>query len=511
VPIDTDTAGSPGWWLKTLAGKLHDRRRGRGWSPTAPGPRRARPGLDLLDDYLAGDPPLPHVADGWREALRPFIRLARMNYAELVVESARERMIPLGFGTAADDDRSGDSEAARVYAANSLDLVTADVFLWMLEFGDAYMIVGPRPGADDGDPPLITAEDPREVITAEDPATGRTLAGVKVFRDEWDDRDLAYVYLPGEVHVAVRRGSASIMAATSYRFGGRQWEWDDSAGGKPPAGFDDLIGVHRFRNRRGVGEYEPHLDVLDRINDTLFERLAVAKYQAFRQRAAIGLPDRYPPDHPNAGELIDYSQAFLADPGAFWSLPPGVTMWEGNSIDLGPIRLAVKDDVEALAAVTRTPLHYITPDAASGSAEGASTMREGLVYRVEDRRRRAAAALARAMSTAFRIMGRTDRADVLKIRTLWQPAERYSLAERMSSATQAKAAGLPQESIYTDVMGYGPDDLDRLQRERARDLLYAPATPAPLTGTAAAPAPSRSPAAPPATGRAAARSAPAPG
>lgn len=486
MSIPTDVQGSPGWWLKTLSGRLHDRRTGRGWTPTTKSRRMARPALDLLDDYLRGDPPLPHVADGWREALRPFIRQARMNYAELVVEACRERMVPLGFATAADDDRSGDERAAELAARNELNLRTADVFTWMLVLGDAYMIVAPPKGTPaDADEiwPLITAEDPREVITAEDPATGETLAAVKMIRDEWDSRDVAYVWTPGRVDVAVRKGPTSTMTTEVHRFGGSQWSWSEREGGALPAGFEDVVPVLRFRNRRGVGEYEPHLDVLDRINDGLFERVAIAKYQAFRQRVAIGLPDVYPDGHPKAGEPIDYSTAFLADPGAFWAMPKDVTMWEGGSIDLGPVRLAVKDDVEALAAVTRTPLYFITPDAASGSAEGASTQREALVYRVEDRRRRADSGLSGVLSLAFRMMRETGRADRYAIRTLWQPAERYSLGERMSAAAQAKAGGLPQESTYTDVMGYAPDDLPRLRRERGRDLLYAAPTPPALAAT----------------------------
>jgi hypothetical protein len=56
-----------------------------------------------------------------------------------------------------------------------------------------------------------------------------------------------------------------------------------------------------------------------------------------------------------------------------------------GQVDLGPVRQAIRDDVQDLAAVTRTPLFYLTPDAANGSAEGASLAREGLVFKTEDR------------------------------------------------------------------------------------------------------------------------------
>ncbi|GAB2677670.1 phage portal protein [Thalassiella azotivora] len=471
--IDVDEVRSPGWWLKTLSRELHNRRTGQGYSRLKLKlDNHVRPGLDELDGYLRGEPPLPHVAAGWREAMREFLRLARMNYALMSVQAVQHRMTPAGFGTAADDDRNGDQEAHKVFRGNALDLKFADVSEWMLGLADGYMIVGPP--SESGGVPLITAEDPRETITAHDPATGRVLAGLKLFRDEWDSTDFAYLYLPGRCHVARRKSTTSMTTAPTFRLSPKSWEWDDRKGGADgqqlPPTLGGRVPVVRFRNARGVSEFEPHLAVLDRINDQIFDRVVISKYQAFRQRGIKGLPDR----DEKTGEEIDYSEAFLADPGGMWRLPAGAEVWESALGDMQGIRSAIKDDVESFAAVTFTPLHYITPDAAQGSAEGASTMREGHLFRVKDRRRRADAALAEVMSLAFAWTGDQQRADVHKIRTIWEPAEQYSLTERMSAAAQAKAAGLPQASIYTDVMGYGPADLVRIERERATDLLFMP-------------------------------------
>lgn len=458
--IDVDEPRSPGWWLKTLSKALVERNTSPGWR-TSSLRREARPPLDLLADYLRGDPPLPQVAEGWRDGFRQFMRLSRMNYAELAVEPTRERMVPVGFHTAAEGDENGDPEAARIMRASDLDLKMTDVFSGMLALGDSYAIVGAPDGVTGV--PLITAEDARQVITAHDPATGETLAALKMFRDDWDAADFAYVYLAtGEVWKARRDGSSSLA---SLRFSARSWSWTSESPEKLPY---RRIPVVRFQNRGGVGEFEPHLDVLDRINDGLLDRVVIAKIQAFRQRAIKNLPS-----HDEDGEEIDYTDVFSADPGALWQVPDGVDFWESQPIDLGPIRMAVKDDVEAFAAVTRTPLHLITPDAASGSAEGASLMREGQLYKVEDRRRRGGSSLAQLMSLAFLFAGDEARSERAEIKTIWQPAERYSLTEKMSAATQAKAAGLPQAAIFTDVMQYGPEDVARLESMRGGDLLYS--------------------------------------
>ena len=50
--------------------------------------RQGRPGLTLLDDYFRGEPPLPWCADGWRDGVLAYLRMSRLNVAELPIGSA---------------------------------------------------------------------------------------------------------------------------------------------------------------------------------------------------------------------------------------------------------------------------------------------------------------------------------------------------------------------------------------------------------------------------------------
>jgi hypothetical protein len=116
--------------------------------------------------------------------------------------------------------------------------------------------------------PLVTAEDPREVITAHDSATGRVIAALKVYQDEWTDKRRAHVYLPG--------GLVYVFAQTGT--GDSDWDLDAAASGQIEGmAGTDLVPVVRFKNRRGVGEYEPHLDLLDRIDNEVFRRIGIAR------------------------------------------------------------------------------------------------------------------------------------------------------------------------------------------------------------------------------------------
>lgn len=451
--IDVTIPNSPGWWLDRCAKKLRSR----------------QPRLERLNRYRVGDPPLPEGAANARTAYQAFQRKSRLHLADLIVSSLRERQQVRAIRTGVDPGDDGDPVAWAVYRHNSLDVELADTLDLMLGLGDAYMITSLVEGEQF---PAITGEDPRQVVTIHDPVRQANIrAAAKFFHDPDQELDLGYLFVHGRRFVASR-------ASRSGRvwFNARAWDWHEPAGGadgQPTMGIQPVV---RFRNRHGVSEFEPHIDVLDRINHMILQRMVIATMQAFRQRAVIGdLPTHYPPGHARAGEEIDYDGLFVADPGALWMIPGAAEMWESGQVDIQGILSAVKDDVRNLAAVTRRPLPVMDPDAANQSAEGASLTREGLTFAVEDRNRRAGQALARVMSNALTMMGETDRARVGGIDVEWFPAERHSLASRGSAAQQARAAGVPWRFIMEQVWQATPEQIRRAEADRFDDMMTAAA------------------------------------
>lgn len=478
MAIDTDVARSPGWWLQMLAQALHDRRAGRlgtrRYSRRGVEASRVRPGLELLSDYLRGDPPLrSDIHADWAAEFRQLLRMGRLNMAELIVSSTTNRMGIRDFRTAAADDDLGDQEARNLMRANNLKLKAREVHDLALGLGDAYTLLTPPDATRKHT--LITAESPMECITAHDPATGKEIAGLKMFRSEWDDVDYAYLFLPGKLHVAACEGPTTTLFGRRRFTLSPKWAWDEEKSDDIPDGQLPLI---RFRNKDGVSEIEGHLDALDRINDKLFNEWFIGKVQAFRQRA-IEVPDREDDvegDEDEAAEEdeqdLDLAGLLTSAPDALWQLPKGAKIWESTPADLRQLVESIKAEREWLAADTSTPLHTITPDAANGSAEGASLQREQNVYKAEDRRDRFDGEWARTMAMAFLFQGDEERSDVTQIETLWAPVERFSLTE-ISDAVSKVWGKLPSEAVFTDVMQYPPAEVqDRLRPMRSRDLLF---------------------------------------
>lgn len=449
--IDTSTPNSPGWWFARLATQLADR----------------RPHYDGLQSYYRGTNSVPTTAiKTIRESYQRLMELARTNYAHLVVGAVLDRMKPVAFRTGADGDETGDKEAWRIWQANSLDADFKNVLRDSLVMGTGYMMVGgpdPEIGA-----PLITPESPLEVIAELDPRRRRKVrAAIKVFTDDVEGCDRAYVYLPGFVFYASRKSTPGNTETLDLS----GWDWDETAYATLPV---PVVPVVPFPNTPptggcGVGEYEPHLSLLDRITKGTLDQLEIATLQAFKQRAIKGVPNK-----DAQGNEIDYDDVWSSDPGAMWVLPDTAEVWESGTVDLNPLRMARRDDVQDLAAVTRTPLFYLTPEAANGSAEGASLAREGLVFKTEDHIADASEGGEQVMSIAFAFAGDTARANRRDMEVLWASPERFSLAERYDAAVKAQAAGVPWRTVMADVLQFSPQKIDRMDAERFTDALLAP-------------------------------------
>lgn len=461
-------SGSPGWWMQRLFNKLSDRQR--------------RQRLDRLHRYRIGlaDMPAPAAAAA-QQAFAAFQRKARSNFAELIVSAVSERMRVVGFRTAADRDETGDEAVADLWRRAQMRVVTSVNQDQMLSLAESYVVVGPVD--DETGAPIVTAEDPRWMIAARDPAVPwRLRAALKVLHDDAEEEVRAYLYLPGSATTSgPAAGRAQILVAVRKMTGGDLWIPANVQG--PAIGFDSTawswderrsvvldharIPVVGFFNKDGLGEYEAHIDLIDRINHQILDRMVIASMQAFRQRAVRGLPlvDEQ-------GKPIDYRKVFVMDPAALWQLPENASMWESAVVDLTPILSAVKNDVEHLAAVTRTPMHMLSPSGVNQSAEGASLVREGLVFKVEDRMDRCTSPYAQVASLMLLQSGDARRADLAQLEPIWAPAERLSLAERADAASKA-GQDIPLRSRLIQIWGFDPSTADRMMTEWADDELLS--------------------------------------
>ena len=425
--------------------------------------------LNVLERYHSGDAPLPEGAKGQNKAFSAFQRKARLNMAEMVVSAIEERMRIGGFRTGADDDENGDKEARSLWKASNLAVGSSDLHTMLLKFGTAYAIVGKPEGEEY---PVVTVEDPRQVYAATSPTNAnKVTAAIKVFSE--DDFHYAYFYYPETIEV--------YRKPTSSGHGG---VYKSDGWALLPDGLrENVLGqmpVVKFTNKDSAGEYEKHTDLLDRINHMILQRLVIVTTQAFRQRVLKG--DF--PTHDSEGNEIDYEGVFDSSAGSLWMIPEGAEVSELGQADISGILAGVRADIQDLAGVTRTPMHYLMPEGANGSAEGAALAREGLVFKTQNRIDRATPSWSKVMSLMFLWMGDDVRAKLIDLEPLWYAPERYSLSERADA--NSKFADMPFRSRMNLIGQFSGSEIDDMESQRAGEALLTEALLAP-TPTVAAP------------------------
>lgn len=471
-----ETAGSPEWWLDHLCKKFTARDHtydiqdpvldGGEWrQPVYWRTRRQR--LNLLWSYYIGRPPLPRIGEKARETFRDVLRTARANYAPKAIQPVVDRMDLLGVRTGVTDGIEGDDVAKRIMEYSNFAAAIKDALIYLFVMSESYLMVIPASEGSTDRTPLITAEDPRTCVGEPDPMNPNHLrAALKLGHDPVTNKVMAWLFLDGVKFTASCSGS-DMWALTSY--GAASFEWDGPSVALPELGsVNSSVPMIQLVNARGMGEFEPHLDLLDRINDGIMRRLQIAAYQSAKQRAIIGDLEGDGVDEDSDAEDIDWDTIFDAAPDALWRVPAGTTFWESNPADMTGLITAIRDDVKEFAGNTDTPLHLITPDAANQSAEGASLMREGLVFKVKDRRARLNPRLVELFKMAFAFAGESARTSNIEL--LWGPIESFSLSEKSNAVAQTKGV-LSRSRQLQDIMEMTPDQIQQNEQELQQDAI----------------------------------------
>jgi hypothetical protein len=468
VPIDASKVESPGWWLQRLGKKLLDERDDR---VDADGERE--PGLDTLRRYAENKAPLPHVPGIDPREVAEWMKDARTNWTSLVVDSPVERMHVDGFRFGEPDDdsdgaKTADKEANRIWQENSLDADADLVHYGALSQRRAFVLVESEDGR-----PVLTHETPRQVAVEHVQGSRRKLAaGLKLWRDDWTGNTRATLWTPAKIYDFMTKSEAPVFSGHAATLRG----WDayalpNSTDGERTNDLREvpLVPFINRRNRRldGFAEHEDVLTIQNRITLSLINLLAAMKYGAFRQRWASGLEVD---EDPITQQKI---QPYKLDIKSLWtSGDPDTKFGEFAATDLRPYVAAVESAVQDLAAISRTPPHYLIGAVVNVSGDALKAAETGLVSKVRDRQRSFGESWEQTMRLAFRVLGDETRATAYTAETIWRDPESRSVAELADAAVKKSTAGVPWRQRMED-MGYTPAQISRMEIDRAADALNA--------------------------------------
>lgn len=442
--------GSPEWWLLRLGKRLAE----------------DAPRFNKLESYWAGNPPLPHGNQRMRDAYRRLQRIARTNFGALVAEAVLERLKVVGFRAGGSSDDESDKKAWEWWQSNNLDADSSLVHRASVTLGRSYVIVGPDP--DDESKPLVTVEDPRQVIHEASPTNRRKVkAALKTYWDDIENAQIAILYLEDAIHFFRTERAVKNDTDAGRLWTSNSWNFDTQV--SPDGSIENELGevpVTPFVNRpdmagRGLGEFEDVIDILDRINTVVLDRLVVSAMQAYRQRWAKGV------------SLTDENgnQQDQFDPGAdlLWLVEDADAQFgEFAATDLTPLVKAIEADVSHLAAITRTPPHYVLSGIVNASGDALSVAETGLVSKTDERQIEYGESWERVYRQVAKQFNGPDVEWDAEV--IWKDSQFRSLTERASASVQLKNADVPWRTRMR-LLDFTPAEIERMEDERQEDAL----------------------------------------
>jgi hypothetical protein len=441
--------GTPDWWLQVLAERL----------------MRQQPRYQILADYADGNHPVPNGDHRFVAALQELQRKAQTNYVSLANEAVADRMRVKAFRFG--PHGQPDKDAQRIWAANNMALQSVKAIQDGAEFGESYSLV--NQADEPGGEPIITVEDPRQCIVEPDPLRPfdptKALAGLKLYREFVTQRIVSVVYLPEATYIyasPVPGASNPIIEAQDFMAG---------LGSSVAASGLQLVDV--IPNQIGAiplihGRWRPSgkaecengaFDIQDRINWTMLSKLVIMKAQAYRQRMISGGPKRN-----KKGARED---SFEPGADAVWVLTnENAKVWDLEQADITQILESARDDIGDFAAVTQTPITYLTNKISNVAGDTFFAAQSGLVSKARSRMESMGWYFEAVMKTCFRYKS-DPRATEVEAETMWNDPAIRDLADQADAATKFVAAGIALE-VVGDRIGLTPDEIEFTVKDRNR-------------------------------------------
>lgn len=395
-----------------------------------------------------GAAPLPIAARDTRSTtFRRVLEWARIDLGAVVVDSTAERLGIEGFRT---DPNSleGDSEAWGVWSAAGGPLQSQLAIVDALTVGDSFL-VGER--TDDGLPVLSAESSDTFTVTYQPGSRSLITQAAKAWHegDELEGADYLTVF------------DADAVRRYTRQAGGAWKQYDES---ENPLGFIPVAHVRnrpKLSSKAGRSELAGLENDLARVNKLSADLLMLSEFSSYKVRYATG---------------IEVEEDATGSPVKPFEIGPDRLLTSENDqakfgtldeTSLDPTLSAVKTAVSQVAALSRTPLFYLTGDLVNLSGDALRAMDGQAVAKAKQRQLEFDEPFAESMRMLLRL-GESALADG-PVETMWTDPESRSYSELADGVTKLVGAGVtPLEQARID-MGYSSLERERMRSYAAQD------------------------------------------
>lgn len=441
-----------------------------------------------LTAYREGDAPLPAMVVRAKitsayQILMPF---ASSNWAGLIVDSVLDRLALSGVRSG---DQRTDEKVWGLWQDNQMDSESKLAHDAALTDGRCFALVWPDK---DGDPQISLDDSSIMVVAYEEGSRRNRVCAMRRWVDD-DERPYATLYRRDGIYKfvgpkdGVKMTSIPSIAPLTETAGvvgmvnlmqhyvasvdtdeweprivdGEEWPLANPTGVVPVV----EVAVNR-RLKPGTfgfarGEFSQSTGHIDRINTLTFLGLVVAFWMGFPLRTVIG--EKILAD--DQGNTIQPFVAMADTVAQFEN--PAVKLEQFDAADLS--NFSVQEHVKQLAAITKTPAHYLIAEMVNLSADAIRAAEAALNSKVTNHK----ASLGEGWEEVLRLAGMMDDNSVElspRAEVLWEDHEARSMAERADAASKLKDI-LPWQPLAEKILGATQGEVARWEALRTADSL----------------------------------------
>lgn len=441
-----------------------------------------RPEIRLHNDYADGKHPLRLGSEEWSQDHAKRFHGWSDNWCGVVASAPGERTALDGFRVGDDDaiQTAEEKELWRQWDLNEMPSQASQGFLASrISRRSAVLVWG-----DSDQKPVVTWEDPSQVIVDYAPSTRAAQYGLKAWLD--GDRELATLYTETEVwkfqrpriaHSVQNGRTPTGLIIVSDNKG------DVSAGGWIPRELtgDDawpipnpmgILPLQEFNNRPKLGghpvsDIQGTIAMQDAINMLWKYLFAAADYASMPARVVMGL------EPPKLPILDETGQKIGEKPVDIEALQKGRMLWltgqngkigQWDAAKLDVFTAVINVAVKHMAAQTRTPIHYIVGELGNVNGETLTATETPLAKKVEESHLFYTPAIRGVFRRIALVQGNDPLAEACRTgQVQWRNPEIRSEAQLADAASKDKATGFPIMWIAKYRYGYTQKQLAELE------------------------------------------------
>lgn len=408
----------------------------------------ANAGLARFLDYADGRAGIPDVREGASEEIKELARQSVRNVCGVVVDTFDRGLSVVGFRSPTESD---DVPAWAWWQKNRLDARQHEVHRAALTYGWSWVSVLPDDDRAGGAPVPATWtpqnvhaewDDPRRDLF---PMRATLVRKVKhpMLGAGWsvmfiDDRTVQEGFVKKPPRRSATRADLLLM--------GEPWEHGAKYAGEPVCPLVWFPNERTAEDRPPRGEVEPLIRPQRAINSVNFDRLAVSRFSAFKQKVVIGW----------SATSEEIAQASAASVWTFEDSKTDLDVKQLDASPLAPYDALLREMTENVALIAGIPLHQLTGSLQNVSQETAALAEAAHQRKLHLKRESFGEAWEQVIRLAAEMAGDEVPDDAAEM--LWLETEARSFAGVVDgiyklATVPADAQGIPIEELLDLIPG----------------------------------------------------------